>query len=281
MFKIIVVLFLCLLFCQPQKAMDGARDGLLLWYQVVLPSQMPFVMGVKLLLKLSSFRQIPAVLFNFLIGLISGYPVGTMTTGHLYKQGQISKKNLTPLAAFTNMAGPLFVVGTVGGGLLGNVKWGYYLLAVHWISAAVLVMFPALRERHAQRERLAGAVALERSSIGRMMGDAVGETAELMLKVGGFIMLFSVLRQWISGPLGAMLEMTGGIRWIIQQNWEVKWILVCCSFLINFSGVCILMQSLGTVEEVPVSTMGFWGCKLLQGTLAAGIMLGFCQFLRM
>lgn len=276
-----VVLFLCLLFVSPGRAMKGAEKGLLLWYQIVLPSQLPFVAGVKLLLKLQSFQAGPPVLMNFLIGLVSGYPVGTMTTAHFYRTGRISPRSLTPLAAFTNMAGPLFVVGTVGAGLLGDARWGYYLLMVHWVSAGLLVLFPALRERHAGRARVTGALAVERSSIGRLMGDAVGETAELMLKVGGFIVLFSVLRQWVGGPVGAVLEMTGGIRWVVQQGWSLKWTLTVCSFLINFSGVCILMQSLGCAEGVPVSTAGFLGSKLGQGLLAAALMLGICQFLGM
>ncbi len=281
MLKIIVVLFLCLLLCQPQKGMEGAKEGLLLWYNVVLPSQLPFVMGVRLLLKTAPLTKIPTCLLGFILGLVAGYPVGSMTTAQLYKQGRISRRNLTQLAAFNNMAGPLFVVGTVGIGLLGSARCGYCLLVVHWISAAMFVIFPALRESRAQYVRSAEIAASQKASIGRMMGDAVGETAELMLKIGGFIVLFSVLRQWVSGAGGALMEMTGGISWLAEQNLNLKWKLVGCSFLINFSGICILLQSLEAAGDAPVSARGFIGCKLMQGVAAAGIMFGICQFLRM
>ncbi len=281
MFKVVVVLFLCLLFCQPQKGMEGAQEGLMLWYNVVLPSQLPFIMGVRLLLKTAPLKKMPPGLFGFILGLIAGYPVGSMTTAQLYKQGRIGSENLTPLAAFSNMAGPLFVVGTVGVGLLGSARWGYCLLMVHWISAAMFVAFPALRESRAQRGRMTEIATVQKESIGRMMGDAVGETAELMLKVGGFIVLFSVLRRWVGDTVGALLEMTGGIRWIAGQDMNLGWKLVGCSFLINFSGICILLQSLEVAGDVPVSTLGFIGCKLLQGVAAAGIMFVICQFLRM
>lgn len=281
MFKVIVVLFLCLLFCQPQRGIEGAREGLLLWYNVVLPAQFPFVVGVRLLLKTAPFKKLPPSLLGFMMGLAAGYPVGSMTIAQLYTQKRISRKNLTPLAAFSNMAGPLFVVGTVGVGLLGSTRWGYCLLLVHWISAALFAFFPALRESRARRGRSNDLIAIRKQSIGRMMGDAVGETAELMLKVGGFIVLFSVLRRWVGEAAGALMEMTGGIRWIAGLDLSLKWKLVGCSFLINFSGICILLQSLEAAGDAPVSTGGFIGCKLLQGVTAAGIMLVICQFLKM
>ncbi len=281
MFKFIVILFLCLLFCQPQKGMEGAKAGLLLWYNVVLPSQLPFVMGVRLLLKTDSLKKLPPSMFVFLMGLIAGYPVGSMTVGEMYKQGRINRCALTPLAAFSNMAGPLFVIGTVGAGLIGNAQWGYCLLLIHWISAAALALFPALRASRAQRGNLTSVAVFQKNSIGRMMGDAVGETAQLMLKVGGFIVLFSVLGQWTGGAVGALLEMTGGMQWLMRQNLDLKWKLAGCSFLINFSGICILLQSIEAAGEAPVSIWGFLGCKVLQAIIAAGLMLGICQFLRM
>lgn len=281
MFKIGVVLFLCLLFVQPERAMSGAREGLLLWYSVVLPAQLPFVVGVRLLFKIASLNKMPVLASNFLLGLVSGFPVGAMTAGEFYKQGRIDRQNLTAAAAFSNMAGPLFVVGTVGTGILKNSLWGYCLLLVQWASALLLIIFPAWRERHAERARTLKADVLTRCSVGQSMEEAVGEAAELMLKVGGFVVLFSVLRQWMGGPVGAMLELTGGIRWLAQQEISMKWILAGCSFLINFSGICVIMQSLGANAGVPISGLGFVGCKLLQGLIGMGIMLGICQFLRM
>ena len=277
MFTVMVVLFLCVLVCQPEKAMEGARAGLLLWYQVVLPAQLPFVLGVKLLLKSCDFRQIPAAVLCLLTGMISGYPVGALSAAQLYQQGRISKRNLTALAAAANMAGPLFVIGTVGTGLLCNSRYGYWLLAVHWISAFSMAAFPAWREGRMRRGEAAVVYAASRGSVLSRLSETVGETAELMLKVGVYIVLFSVVRQWLGGAVGALLEITGGIGWLASQGTEPMK-LIGCSFLINFSGGCVLLQSLGAMEGTPVSAMGFLGCKVLQGMIGAGLMLGFCQF---
>ena len=254
--------------------------GLLLWYQVVLPAQLPFVLGVKLLFKSSSFRQIPAIFLCLLTGMISGYPIGALSAAQLYQQGRISKRNLTGLAAAANMAGPLFVIGTVGTGLLHNTRYGYYLLAIHWVSAFIMGAVPAWREGRAQRERKTADFAfLKGSTIGRI-GETISETAELMLKVCVYIVLFSVVRQWTFGALGALLEITGGIQWIAGKA-NMMIVLAGCSFLINFSGGCVLMQSLGAMEGAPVSVMTFFIYKVLQGLLGACLMVVFCQFFLM
>lgn len=280
MFTVMVVLFLCLLVYQPEKAMEGAKMGLLLWYQVVLPAQLPFVLGVKLLFKSCSFGKIPASLLCLLTGMISGYPVGALSTAQLYRQGHISKQNLTRLAAASNMAGPLFVIGTVGTGLLNNVRYGYYLLVVHWMSALSMAAFPAWRERRARRERRTAAAAFQSSTIVDRLGETVSESAELMLKVGIYIVLFSVIRQWVGGPMGALLEITGGIGWIAKKE-NIMLVLTGSSFLINYSGGCVLLQSLGAMGDAPVSPMGFLAYKAFQGFLGAGLMVVFCQFFLM
>lgn len=294
MFKFLVLLFLCLLFFQPDKGIAGAKEGLLLWYNAILPAQLPFVIGVRLFMKSLSFDKISPILFNFASGLIAGYPVGSMTTAQLYRQGCITKENITALAAFSNMAGPLFVLGTIGTVLFQNRCYGYILLANHWLTAAILFCSVMFRERKIGVRSVKGdsvskkqtlsrkyneSESVKKQAFGNLIGDAVGEASLLMLKIAGFIVLFSVLKQWSGGAIGALLELSGGVRWMIGQDIGVRWKLVGCSFLINFSGGCVILQSLGTMEECPISALGFVGWKVVQGILAAGIMLVICQFL--
>ena len=292
MFKFLVFLFLCLIFLQPERGINGTKEGLLLWYQAVLPAQLPFVMGVQLLLRMISLDKMSPILLNFVAGLIAGYPTGSMTTAKLYKEGRIAESDLTLMAAFSNMAGPLFVIGTVGTILLENIWLGYILLMVHWTSAVVLIIVSVWREKKRKRGKIVSKSKrkeskkqilekriCENQTIGGLLADAAGETAQLMLKIACFIVMFSVLKQWAGGVIGALLEMSGGIQWLVGQEIDIKWKLVGCSFLINFSGCCVILQSLGTVGDVPVSAFGFMCLKIIQGILAAVIMLVICQIL--
>ncbi|MCI8633040.1 MAG: hypothetical protein HFE64_06135 [Lachnospiraceae bacterium] len=283
-----VILFLVFLMLQPAKAMEGVKQGLVLWYQVVLPSQLPFVVCINLLLQLQNFFCMPPRIFTFISGMISGYPVGSMTAAQLFQQKQIPRDEVTALAALCNMAGPLFVIGTLGVGLLENVYYGYMLLLIQWAGAAVLTLlfthrrFRIQNKRHpAKRENQTLPAALPQAGLGRLLGDAVGNAAELMLKVAGFIALFSVMLQWIPGYLGSFLEMTNGLRLIAVAKLPIKWKLTACSFLLNFSGLCVILQSLSAAEKAPVAAGRYVMLKILQGGTAAAMTLVICQILGM
>lgn len=276
-----VVLFLCLLLGNPARAAEGVRQGLILWYQAVLPIQLPFAAGICMLMQLTEGGWMPVRMQAWLIGQLAGYPMGALAVGQLYQSGRLKMEGLTRTAAACNMAGPLFVVGTVGSCLLGDVRWGYVLLAVHWICAGAIACLGAARRKtatdgiHPQRSRKSG------EPLGTVMGSAVSEAAQLMLKVGGFIALFSVILQWVPQEMGIVLEMTNGIDWICAQPWPLKWKLTGCSFAINFSGLCIILQSLAAGKEAPMRSGSFFAWKLLQGVAAAVLMWGICQFLGM
>lgn len=283
-----VILFLVFLMLQPAKAMQGVRQGLLLWYQVVLPSQFPFVTCIHLLLQLQNFSHLPPRLFTFISGMISGYPVGSMTAAQLFEKKQIPQNQLTALAAFCNMAGPLFVIGTLGVGLLQNVTYGYMLLFIQWsVSASLSWLFTHRRTKlqgkryPAERENRTMQAALPQPGIGRLLGDAVGSAAELMLKIAGFIALFSVILQWVPGYLGGLLEMTNGLQLMAASRLSIKWKLTGCSFILNFSGICVILQSLSAAEKAPVAAGRYMGLKILQGSMAAAVTLAICQILGM
>ena len=66
--------------------------------------------------------------FCFIMGLISGYPIGAKIACEFRKQNICSKIECERLLSFTNNSGPLFIVGTVGISMFGNTSIGLLLL---------------------------------------------------------------------------------------------------------------------------------------------------------
>ncbi len=268
-----VVLFLCVLFSHPEDVMRGSLAGLTLWYQAVLPVQLPFMIVIQLLLRLQVIRGLAPSLLCLLSGLTCGYPAGTVTAAALYQSGAIPEKRLTRLAAGSSTAGPLFMVGTVGLGLLSESRLGYLLLSIQWLCAALLVL-PGGR-KHKPKQ----APPVVSQPLGQMLGDAVGAAAQLMLTIAGFIVLFSVILQWVPSWIGALLEMTNGAKIVAASSWPLAAKLVGISFLLGFSGVCVILQSLAAAERAPIAAGRFVLYKVAQGGLAAVLTWGVCQFL--
>ena len=124
-------LLLALLFLFPQAAMQGVKDGLLLWTQAVLPALLPFFVVTSLLqssgaLDLLSPLAAPLCrLFRLpkraggilLAGWLSGAPNGARLASALCAEGSLPPDACARLTAVCTVTGPLFLVGAVGGWL--------------------------------------------------------------------------------------------------------------------------------------------------------------------
>lgn len=73
--------------------------------------------------------------FAFIMGIISGYPVGAKIVTKLRENNICTKEECERLLAFTNNSGPLFIVGTVGISLIGDTSIGIILLLVHILAS--------------------------------------------------------------------------------------------------------------------------------------------------
>ena len=104
----------------PQESTRAAKDGLMLCYNVILPSLFPFFVLSSLSVDLGFtrlfgrllepvmrplFRISGAGASAFALGCIGGYPVGAKTAVSLYESGQCSRSEAHRLLAFCNNCG--------------------------------------------------------------------------------------------------------------------------------------------------------------------------------
>ena len=83
--------------------------------------------------------------FAFLMGLISGYPVGAKVISHFMEEGICTKEEAERMLAFTNNSGPLFIIGTVGITLFGNTQIGILLFITHILACISVLISLSLR----------------------------------------------------------------------------------------------------------------------------------------
>ncbi|MCL2456865.1 MAG: sporulation integral membrane protein YlbJ, partial [Defluviitaleaceae bacterium] len=143
---ILIVMFNIFLLIFPQIILTAARDGLMLWFNNVLPSILPFMIATNMLISLGFVDVLSKFLapimqkifglpgaagFGLIAGLTSGYPIGAKTAADLRRNGKLSAQEAQHLISFCNNAGPLFILGVVGAGMFENVRIGYILWAAH------------------------------------------------------------------------------------------------------------------------------------------------------
>ena len=125
----------------PEAATRGFAGGTALCLQSVLPALFPFFVVCELL----TAAPPPAVLLRpmqrvlglasaetaraLLLSWVGGYAVCARLAGQLYGAGRITRRDAALLQVLGCCSGPGFVIGCVGGALLGNVRLGAVLYA--------------------------------------------------------------------------------------------------------------------------------------------------------
>ena len=132
---VLFVIFTICLVLFSKENLSATKNGLSLWANSVVPALLPFFIATELLSHTNVTRIIGNLLnkcmkpiFNvpgigayaFVMGIISGYPVGAKIVTKFRQDGLCTKAEAERLLAFTNNSGPLFIIGTVGITMFGN-----------------------------------------------------------------------------------------------------------------------------------------------------------------
>ena len=137
----------------PSACIETGRDAVNLCLTSVVPSLFPFLIcsgffstsgAASVLSRYLSPLMRP--LFNlpgcgamaFVLGVVSGYPVGAACAADLYISGQCTKTEAERMCAFCNNSGPLFIMSVVGCGFLSCPQAGRYIYISHILSAIIV-----------------------------------------------------------------------------------------------------------------------------------------------
>ncbi|MBC7325300.1 MAG: sporulation integral membrane protein YlbJ, partial [Moorella sp. (in: Bacteria)] len=141
----------------------------------------------------------------------SGSPISAVLTAQLRQQGLVTRAEGERLICFTSNASPLFMLGAVAVGMLGDPAAGPVLATAHYganICLGILLRFYSRRQPSSPPSRYA-LLALPRRAwqallqaqqrdgrpLGQLLGDAVTRSFQTLLTIGGFVILFSVIIQ--------------------------------------------------------------------------------------
>lgn len=219
---LIIIIFNILIIFNPTQIMLAARAGALLWFNNVLPSLLPFMIGTNLLLRLGAVDFLGTLLepvmrplfgvsgkgaFALVLGAVSGYPIGAQICANLRENEKISQIEAQRLLSFVNNSGPLFMIGAIGAGMFANERIGYFILITN-LSGAVLtgMLFKFYRRKEESESASKKSRVLNRTTkissslnktndqpFGKILSESVFKSLESLLQIAGFIILFSVL----------------------------------------------------------------------------------------
>ncbi len=270
----------------PQNCIDAGLKGVFLCLDTVIPSLFPFfvcsglIVGLGLLKPLEKiFAPFMKPLFGvsgkgalpFMLGILSGYPVGAKCVADLYSKGQISKREGEKLLAFCNNSGPLFILGAVGAGMAGNVALGRYLYIIHILSAFITgIIFKFYKSRECEITALP--TDAKDGFVKTILG-AFGSATDSIIAVCGFVILFSVVGEaipklFVSPVIHGLLEITGGAEKILNMPSDFNIRVSVLSGIIAFSGFSVMLQVGSIISKTNLSPKLFFMGKSVQGIIS-------------
>lgn len=227
-----LAMFLLFLLSEPAVAAAGARYGLMLWADRLLPSLLPFMILTQILIRsgyldaITGKLGIPYPYFVLFAGTLFGFPMGCKLTVDLYERGSLTDKEASLLFIAANQMSPAFV----GGYILSETLGAPQLIPVTYlILYAPSVCYALLRLHHLSEPKQTKGKNIpkaKKSTSGLQMNVAVLDAGimnsfETMLKLGGYVMLFSIItymcRHYMSSRpalctlIAGLLEVTGAV----------------------------------------------------------------------
>lgn len=291
------ILCLVLLLFESTLSIEGARSGLILWFQTVIPTLLPFMICSNVIVRLGAARYLVTPLkkpcrrflhlsecgtYTLVVGLLCGYPMGAKTCGDFVAEKRMEKSEGQYLLAFCNHPSPMFLIGYLASTLLCRDKLLPILLSIYLpILPLALLSGKCYQIKSAA---LAGSLPNSGSGpIGGQLDDAIANACEVILKVGVYIILYSILAAflkvlpWTSEiikllTLGA-IEITTGIQATGASPLSGNLAALIGVCIAAFGGLSGVSQTQSVIKNAELSIRHYLLWKLLHSLLAAACFL--------
>lgn len=274
--SIIASLGLIILILDTKTALAGAKDGISLCLNSVIPSLFPFFIlstliaasltgnPVRTLRPIGKLCGIPEGAESLLLlGLLGGYPVGAQSINDAYRNKCIKNDDAHRLLGFCSNAGPAFIFGMIGG-LFADKKALWALWFIHILSALIVgCILPRNRPSHCK---------LPSCSIISIPA-ALEISIRTMANVCGWVILFrallAFLQRWIlwffptelQVMVAGLLELSNGCHTLYAvTNPGIRFVFSSC--FLSFGGMCVAMQTISATRDI--GTGLYFPGKLLQ-----------------
>lgn len=218
--------------------------------------------------------------------MLCGYPMGAKICADLVSNNKISQKEGQYLLLFTNNVSPMFVISYINSSALKNKTMDLSILAAIYLAPIILSL--VFNKRFRDTSKTIHDLSLKTSSVSKtfdfkMLDQGIMDGFETVTKLGGYIILFSIISSFIQekteinllvkSVLLGLVEITTGIDYIGSSTlpYYLKAFIIC--MITSFGGLSSLAQTNSMIKEAGLSIKPYFFSKILTGILSAFIYL--------
>ena len=287
---LVTALLLFFLLTDPVQASEASADGLLLWWNTLVPVLLPFFILSSLLIALDGVAYLMRFLYTVLhrifgcsrdgcfclaAGFLCGFTTGARIAGELVRARHITVEEGNYLLGFCNNVSPAFLIGFCMTKSLGRPDL---------TLPALLLSFgaPILTGLLTRRGRSFPSMAAEKKTSGSQISFKIADACimnglESILKLGCYMILFSMLARLLRGvpcpypaltcALVGILEITNGISLTAASALPARLSFSLTLGIAAFGGLSGLAQTQSMIQNSGLSSASYLRAKSLTAVL--------------
>lgn len=279
-----------MLILDTKTAFLGAKEGIEICINTVIPSLFPFLVitailvnrltgrSVSVLHRFGRFCGIPAgAEFILLIGFVGGYPIGAQCLRSAYDNRQISHYDARRMLGFCNNAGPAFIFG------IGNCI--FHSKSVPWIIWGIQILSALLVSfiLPGKSKEFCNVGVACKLSVSHEVERSMKTMANICSWVIIFRIMIKILQRWILWyfpetaqiAIVGIAELANGCCELAGIQEETLKFLLCSMFM-SFGGLCVMMQTVTVVGDLGIGHYALG--KLLQTIICLMISVSVVPF---
>lgn len=288
-YSISIFIILIYIFINPAEAVEAAKSGLLLWFNVIIPNLLPFIILSNLIIKLNAASYITFIVYPFLkpllgiskdgcyaviTGFFCGYPMGAKITSDLVSHQKVSKREGEYLLSFCNNVSPVFIINYIVNESFHSKELLIPVFLILYLSPVLCaaILNPFYRKDLNQKQPDWKEAPDELIDF-KIVDASIMDGFETITKLGGYIIIFALISQMLMHiPVNneavkciiiSLTEITNGIsisaRTAIDFGTKFVLILSC----VSFGGLSCAAQTQSMIKNSSLSLPKYILSKLL------------------
>lgn len=292
-----------------ENCIDAALIGVNLVVKTIIPTIFPFSVICNLLISYDGVGLYSKILgpilckplklsksssFPIVASFLSGYPLGCKYCCDLYSLGYINRSEFERLLNVASNASPMFIIGSIGATMLGDIRLGFILLIGNYLSSIIVGILTINNSKTSLALK-----ELPKNNINVNFGSALKSALDnginTTLQVGAFVVLFSIIisiiknntyisivfynieeflnlpKYSIYGLFLGSVEFTNGCKLITTLPLTLPFKLAIISFICSFSGLSVIAQISSFVYKYDISIAKYSFIKFIQGVISFSI----------
>lgn len=276
-YLLMTIIIMSALFLFPLQCAQGAKHGLLLWFNTIIPALFPFILITNLLKVFNGIGFFQRVFGKFLsfifscsksgsysiiIGFLCGYPMGAKAVADSYATGHITEDEADYLLCFCNNPSPMYMINYVFASVIGNTKTlPLFLIAVYVGSFLTALTCRFLFFGKTTSFKETKPISMLQISPSVLLDECLMNALSLIEKIGGYMILFSIINQlvfllpindFIKIIFCGFCEQTTGIHKAgLIASLHTKTVLTAA--FTSFGGFAVMAQTHGLIGSLGLS----------------------------